>query len=55
MSIIRVGLSETQQFAEGYDVIFGGRRSPAKSKPKAKPKAGKKPAAGRKKPAKKKR
>lgn len=30
VSIIRVGLSETDMFATGYDAIFRGRRSPAK-------------------------
>jgi DNA topoisomerase-1 len=33
VSIVRVGLSETQKFAEGYDAIFGkkgGKSAPAK-------------------------
>ena len=33
MSIIRVGLSETKNFAEGYDAIFGKKKEdrPAKT------------------------
>ncbi len=26
MSIVRVGLAETKDFAEGYDAIFGGQQ-----------------------------
>ena len=26
MSIVRVGLSETKKFAEGYDAIFGKKK-----------------------------
>ena len=39
MSIIRVGLSETEMFATGYEAIFRGRRSSAKpaAAPKQKP------------------
>jgi hypothetical protein len=45
VSIIRVGLSETEMFATGYDAIFRGRRSPAKKAPTANKKpAGKKKA-----------
>lgn len=35
MSIVRIGLSETKQFAEGYDAIFGkkDRETTAKKKP----------------------
>jgi hypothetical protein len=39
VSIVRVGLAETKNFAEGYDAIFGGnkKKSPAKKdKPSAK-------------------
>lgn len=32
MSIVRVGLAETKNFAEGYEAIFGGKKKPAKSK-----------------------
>jgi hypothetical protein len=34
MSIIRVGLAETKHFAEGYDAIFGKKKTakPAKNK-----------------------
>jgi len=49
VSIIRVGLAETKYFAEGYDAIFGGkktqetRKAPAASKSsKAKKKKAKK-------------
>jgi hypothetical protein len=51
VSIIRVGLSDTQKFAAGYDAIFRGRRSPKKKKPAAKRKSGatKKKTKGRKK------
>lgn len=28
MSIIRVGLAETRNFAEGYDLIFGKKDAP---------------------------
>lgn len=41
MSIVRVGLSATKQFADGYDAIFAGKK-PAAKKPttaKAKPAA----------------
>jgi len=47
VSIVRVGLSETKKFAEGYDAIFSGKKAaakkPAKTKaPAAKTKAKKK-------------
>ena len=48
MSIVRVGLSETQKFAEGYEAIFGkkgGKRAPAKKDTARKASAGKAPAA----------
>lgn len=55
MSIVRIGLSETKHFAEGYDAIFGkkpakpARKKPAaKAKPKAKASASKKKAKGKK-------
>lgn len=50
MSIVRVGLSETEKFAHGYDAIFSRKRSAAKKKPTAKKKA-----TGKKKQAKRKR
>ena len=31
MSIVRVGLAETKNFAEGYDAIFG-KKKPTQSK-----------------------
>ena len=30
MSIVRVGLAETKNFAEGYDAIFNKKKKPAK-------------------------
>ncbi|HZU38355.1 MAG TPA: hypothetical protein VFA18_20690 [Gemmataceae bacterium] len=45
MSIVRVGLSETQKFAEGYDAIFG-KKNPTRVKKKT---TGTKSSAGRKK------
>jgi hypothetical protein len=50
VSIVRVGLSETAKFADGYDAIFSRKRSTAKKKPAAKKKV-----TGKKKPAKKKK
>ena len=48
MSIIRVGLAETKNFAEGYDAIFGKKKD---KKDETTPKAekGKKKKAGKKK------
>lgn len=34
MSIVRVGLAETKNFAEGYDAIFGGKTAPKKKSAK---------------------
>ena len=44
MSIVRIGLAETKNFAEGYDAIFGKKKEePAKETPPAdKKKKGKK-------------
>ena len=51
MSIIRIGLAETKNFSDGYDLIFGKKEDkqpeakkdePKKDEPKAKPKKGKK-------------
>ncbi len=36
MSIVRVGLSATKQFADGYDAIFARKKSAAKKLPAAK-------------------
>ena len=47
MSIVRVGLSEQQKFADGYEAIFGGRKPAAKKAAPAK-KAPAKKAAPRK-------
>lgn len=40
MSIVRIGLAETKNFAEGYDAIFGKKKSAEnkKTKPAAKKK-----------------
>jgi hypothetical protein len=32
MSIVRVGLGETEKFGEGYEAIFGRKRPAAKKK-----------------------
>jgi hypothetical protein len=51
VSIVRVGLSESKNFAEGYDLIFGPKKGKAKKAPAAARAAAAKP---RKKKAKKK-
>ncbi len=38
MSIVRVGLSETRNFSDGYDLIFGKKEEPKKDE-QAEPKA----------------
>jgi hypothetical protein len=46
VSIVRVGLSETKKFADGYDAIFGRKKAaakPAAPKPAARAAAKKKP------------
>lgn len=35
MSIVRVGLGETKNFAEGYEAIFGKKDDQKKSEPAA--------------------
>ncbi len=35
MSIVRVGLAETKNFAEGYDAIFGKKKGAQTKKEKA--------------------
>lgn len=52
MSIVRVGLAETKNFAEGFDAIFGGKK-PAATKAVKGPKKSK-PSKAKKKPVKKK-
>ena len=47
MSIVRVGMSETKNYAAGYDAIFGKKKAAAKQ-PAVKP-AAKKPGAKAKK------
>jgi hypothetical protein len=42
VSIVRVGLSETKNFAEGYDAIFGKKKAEAEKKTEAKAKGKKK-------------
>ncbi len=44
MSIVRVGLAETKNYAEGYDAIFGKKKEapPKEAEPAAKKKKGKK-------------
>jgi hypothetical protein len=32
VSIVRIGLAETKNFAEGYDAIFGGKKKTAAKK-----------------------
>jgi hypothetical protein len=39
MSIVRVGLSETENFAAGYEAIFGKKEQPAESAAAEKPEA----------------
>ena len=46
MTIVRVGLAETKNYAEGWDQIFRGKKKPAKA---AKSTARKKPAKAKKK------
>jgi hypothetical protein len=50
VSIVRVGLSETKKFAEGYEAIFGKKTEQTKKKAQAPAKGG----GGKKKKAKKK-
>lgn len=52
MSIVRVGLAETRNFAVGYDAIFGAKPSPKKktSKPEKPTPKGKKEKAAKPKP-----
>ena len=52
MSIVRVGLAETKNFAEGYDAIFGTKKK--KPSTKTKPVAKSSKAKKKKKPSKKK-
>jgi hypothetical protein len=39
VSIIRVGLAETKNFAEGYEAIFGKKKDTKEDKDEAAPKA----------------
>jgi hypothetical protein len=49
VSIVRVGLAETKNFAEGYDAIFGKKKSarPKKAKPAVRASARKRKKAGK--------
>jgi hypothetical protein len=50
VSIVRIGLAETHNFASGYEAIFGGKASVTKKKSAgAKPKSGKSKSAKKKK------
>lgn len=51
MSIIRVGLTETKGYSEGYSAIFGTKKAAPKKPAAAKKAPAKKPAAAAKKPA----
>ena len=51
MSIVRIGLAETKNFAEGYDAIFGKKKKEQEPKAKATAKSAK--PKGKKKTAKK--
>ena len=51
MSIVRVGLAETKNFAEGYEAIFGKKKEKKEGKTESGPRAG----AGKKKAARKKK
>ena len=37
MSIVRIGLAETKNFGEGYDAIFGKKKTGTSKKPVKKP------------------
>ena len=50
MSIVRVGLSETKKFAEGYEAIFGKKKAEAGKQAETSARSGKpKKKAGKKK------
>jgi hypothetical protein len=49
VSIVRIGLGETKKFGDGYDAIFGKKKSAASKKPATPAAKGKKPAKGKKK------
>jgi len=44
VSIVRIGLSETDKFADGYDAIFGKKRKKVAKAPKNESKTGKRKA-----------
>jgi hypothetical protein len=41
VSIVRIGLAETKHFADGYDAIFGKKRTNREKKPVARAKSAK--------------
>ena len=48
MSIVRIGLAETKDFADGYDAIFGKKPiAPEKAKAETEPKSEPKPDAAK--------
>jgi hypothetical protein len=49
VSIVRVGLGETKKFGDGYDAIFGKKKSAANKKSKPPAAKAKKSAKGKKK------
>ena len=49
MSIVRVGLAETRNFASGYGAIFGKKKSKKEDKPSARAGAVRKKRTGKKK------
>jgi hypothetical protein len=53
VSIVRIGLAETKNFSEGYEAIFGKKKT-SKEQPAAAKKSKKSPSRAKKKPAKKK-
>jgi hypothetical protein len=55
VSIVRVGLAETKNFAEGYEAIFGKKKAAGQEKKEAKEGAGTPAEAPKKKKAKKKK
>lgn len=54
MSIVRVGLSETKGFSDGYDAIFGKKKGNSKKEETAKAKGKAKASTSKKKGSKKK-
>jgi hypothetical protein len=55
VSIVRIGLAETKKFSEGYDAIFGKKKTAQAAQPKRAKTKAKKAAAPKKKAASKKK